>query len=86
MNGETENANLDELADESLEIEISEDDDEETEAPTGRNDQAEDIGLSFKEISEEWKMVAWFTESICVRYAWMRLSVWGSVCSRTIFH
>ena len=51
---------------ELLELEISDDDDE-TEAQIDQNDQSEDCGLSFKEISEEWKMVAWFTESICVR-------------------
>ncbi len=69
MNGETENpSNLNIMeTDESLELEISDDDDDETEVQIEQNDQADDCGLSFKEISEEWKMVAWFTESICVR-------------------
>jgi hypothetical protein len=69
MNGETDNPrnlNIEEM-DESLELDISEDEDDEAETQIERNDQAEDCGLSFKEISEEWKMVAWFTESICVR-------------------
>ncbi len=66
MNGETENPSIDELVDETIELEISDDDDD-AEVHTERNGQAEECGLSFKEISEEWKMVAWFTESICVR-------------------
>ena len=53
---------------ETLDLVLSDDDEEDDDAQqsTGQDIQGDD-GLSFKEISEEWKMVAWFTESICVR-------------------
>ncbi len=52
--------------DESLDIVISDDEDEDPQISAIQNNPGND-GLSFKEISEEWKMVSWFTESICVR-------------------
>ena len=64
MEGESDQ-NLVEI-DESLDIEISDDDDDEVQLSAIQNNQGNE-GLSFKEISEEWKMVSWFTESICVR-------------------
>jgi hypothetical protein len=55
--------------DESLENEIAYDEDEEEDQlSTNQPDQTDDEGLSFKEISEEWKMISWFTESICIRF------------------
>ena len=53
--------------DESLDIVISDDEDEDGQISAIQNNNQGGDGLSFKEISEEWKMVSWFTESICVR-------------------
>lgn len=56
--------------DETLDI-ASDDEDDDEPQPGDLEVQVEAkdmFSLRFKEISEEWKMISWFTESICVRF------------------